>query len=427
MRKSIPVKDGATPQCAILNDPNKFVVRVLGQQTFEDGIRYRDSRFVITEGNARYNTLTGECLYRADEETLIRRWFKVPEDMDEAMLAYMVRQKWLANSEGPGRGMKVKFIIFFTTVCNAHCEYCFEHGVNSMTMTAGTAKDVAKYISDHSPHGIEVKLRLFGGEPLMNIDAINVLCDGLKEHGVTFASELFTNGDRLPLLDDETLTDRWHVKNVQITLDDVGTEYERIKGLPSGAFDRLLESTKRLLRAKIHVHVRVHYHPGKGPDAPRRVFNAFRNLQGIHMYGMMLYGGGKKEDYSGLIGLEEEMAAAKVRRWSFPSVSFGVGCMADNRKHACITTDGHLSPCEHHPYGENYGSIYGGKYDEAVLKRWKAKSRNYCAGCVLYPSCGRQAECPAQGNCSEEEVDYLVERIRRAMRAKYAALRREEN
>lgn len=399
----------------IIRGANRFVSRHLGLQTKERGIKYRESRFVIAEGDAKYNTLTGEALTQADKDELIEHWFLIPSDMDEIMLAYMLRQKWLQIGSGPGKNIKNRFIIFFTTACNAKCEYCFEHGLETMIMTEQTAKDIADYITDHINSDAEITLRLFGGEPLTNTTAVDVLTGKLNSRGIKYKSDLFTNGDRLPLVSDEQLN-AWHVRRVQFTVDDVGKEYDRIKGLSPGAWDRLQKSISRICDAGIRASVRVHYHPGKGPDAPRRVIDSLDKR--AYPYPIMLYETASKEDYDGLLSVEEMLVQRGIYRWEFPSVFIGNACMADDRRAACITPDGSLSPCEHYPYGHNYGSIYDGKYDYDTLAKWGAKQRNYCRKCALYPSCGIMQMCPAQHNCTEAEVYYKTEKIKRALREK---------
>lgn len=398
-----------------LNKENQFVSRVLGRQTYEDGIQYRLSRFVVSEGDAMFNTLTGGAIKDADETKLIEKWFLVPESMDESALAYAVRQKWLQNAGGPGSNVKNRYVIFMTTVCNAHCEYCYENGVKFMTMTEQTANDVADYILTRSDRDNPVKIRWFGGEPLVNAKAIDIISGKLNDEGLDFNSEMFTNGDLLPTVTDEQLK-AWHIRSLQFTVDDVGTEYDRIKGLPDGAYVRICDSIDRVTALGIRVNLRIHYHPGKGPDAPMRVAEAFCGRKGVNPYCTMLYSGGDAEDYDGLFAVQRYIHEHGGSRISFPAVRIGYSCMAENRKTACITTDGHLSPCEHHPYGENYGSIYSNVVDRAVTARWAAKSRNYCKGCVLYPSCGKMALCPAEGTCSPAEIQHQVNRVKYLLR-----------
>ena len=402
----------------VLRNPVRAAEKALSIQTKEDGITYRESKFVISDGDAKYNTLTGEALYQANVDTLIERWFMVPEDMDETSLAYLIRQRNLINTSGPGANLKIKFVIFTTTACNADCIYCYEKGIKVMAMEEDTAQNVAEYIIAHTDQNTEFRIRWFGGDPLMNIPAINIISNALERDGRKFTSEIFTNGDRLDEVDSTTLKDLWHVDYIQLTADDVGEEYERIKGLPAGAYGRLVTTVQRLTSEGIKVNLRVHCHPGKGTDAPKRVVDAFHEYDNITIYAAMLYDGGDDTDFNGLLEVQDYIAATGKWNYPFPKVRLGISCMAENRKIACITPDGHLSPCEHFPYGENYGSIYQKGYDQEVLKRWSDKSRNHCEKCVLYPSCGKNVLCPAEGKCSPAEIGYKVERIKRAMRAR---------
>lgn len=398
-----------------INTPNRFCVGALGRQTREDGIQYRLSRFVVVDGDAMYNALTGEALRGADEATQIERWFRVPEQMDETALAYSIRQRWLQNAGGPGSNIKSRYVLFLTTACNARCEYCYEHGVRPMTMTEQTASDVADYILTHSDHDAPVRIRWFGGEPLCNSKAIDIIGGRLNAAGLNYTSEAFTNGDLLPGITDDQFR-AWHLRKVQYTVDDIGKEYDRIKGLPGGAYDRICDSIDRVTALGIRVNLRIHYRPGKGPEAPLRVAETFCGRNGVNPYCTMLYSGGDAEDYAGLFTVQRYIHEHGGSRISFPAVRIGYSCMAENRKTACITTDGHLSPCEHHPYGENYGSIYSKSIDKAVTARWAAKSRNFCKGCVLYPSCGKMALCPAEGTCSLAEIQHQVNRVKYLLR-----------
>lgn len=398
-----------------LNAPNEYALRVLGKQTREDGINYRLSKYVVVDGDAMYNTLTGEALKDASETEQIEKWFLVPEGMDESALAYSIRQRWLQSTTGPGQNIKARFIIFTTTSCNANCEYCYEKGMKPMTMTEQTAGDVADYIIAHSNPDVPVRIRWFGGEPLANARAIDIISEKLNMEGLPFRSEAFTNGDLLPDVTDEQLK-AWHLDKIQLTVDDVGKEYDRIKVLPEGAYDRLCKSIDRVTSLGIRVNLRIHYHPGEGKDAPLRVASAFCGKERVRPYCVMLYEGGSEEDYAGLMEVQKYIHKHGGIKIDYPAVRFGLSCMAENRRVACITPDGHLSPCEHYAYGEDYGSIYRKGYDQTVLKRWAVKSRNQCDGCVLYPSCGKISLCPAEGKCSPAEIQHQVNRIKYALR-----------
>lgn len=396
-----------------INKPDKFVVAALGEQTPQDGIEYRRSVFTIGEGNALFNTLTGEAVADAPESELVRRWFYVPKWLDEYALAYMVRQRYIQTQKRPGILIN-NVILYLTTGCNAKCVYCFEQGYKVMTMSEQTARDAAEWVAQRCDHSKPLSVRWFGGEPLTNIKAINAFCATLDALNVVFRSDMFTNGDLMGGVTDEDLK-RWRIKSVQFTIDDIGEEYAKVKGLPPGAFDRIAEQVRRLCALGIRVRIRTHYRGD--PEACKRVADAFAGINNASMYAMLLYGSGEQKDYETLLNIEGYLIERGLMRPKFPKIRYGANCMADTSSAVCITPDGHLSPCEHYAYGEDYGSIYDRKVDVSRLRKWADQERNHCGQCLLYPLCSRITSCPGQGACSPEQQFYNIATIKRALRS----------
>ena len=397
----------------ILNQPDRFVVSVLGEQTPQDGIEYRRSIFTIAEGNALFNALTGEAVADASEGELMRRWFYVPTWMDEYTLAYITRQRHIQMQKRPGI-MISTVVVYLTTGCNASCEYCFEQGYKVMTMTEQTAKDAAEWVAQRCDKSKALSVRWFGGEPLTNIRAINAFCETLDGLGVSYHSDMFTNGDLMNEASDEDLK-KWRLKSLQLTIDDIGDEYAKIKGLPAGAFDRIAEQITRLCNKGLRIRIRTHFRGDA--KACQRVADTFSGTENLSMYPMLLYGGGKLEDYEKLLSIEEYLIDHGLMRAKFPRIRYGANCMADSPSTVCITPDGHLSPCEHFAYGEDYGSIYERKVNVTMLRKWADQERNHCGKCLLYPLCSRTVACPGVGACSPERQYYEIATIKRALRS----------
>lgn len=395
-----------------INKPDKFVVAALGEQTPQDGIEYRRSIFTIAEGSALFNTLTGEAVVDAPESELVRRWFYVPKWLDEYALAYMVRQRYIQTQKRPGILIN-NVILYLTTGCNAKCVYCFEQGYKVMTMSEQTARDAAGWLAKRCDHSKPLSVRWFGGEPLTNTRAIDAFCATLDALGVEFRSDMFTNGDLMGGVTDEDLK-RWRLKSVQFTIDDVGDEYAKIKGLLPGAFDRIAEQVRRLCALGIRVRIRTHYRGDQ--EACKRVADTFTGITNASMYAMLLYGGGEQKDYETLLSIEGYLIERGLMRPKFPKIRYGANCMADTPSTVCITPDGHLSPCEHYAYGEDYGSIYDRKVDVSRLRKWADQERNHCGRCLLYPLCSRITSCPGQGTCTPEQQFYDIATIKRALR-----------
>ena len=211
------------------------------------------------EGILLFNVLTRELLlltfaeYDAalSSDYLGERWFTIPEDQNEKELAELVR--WVRTSLRTEPKHITHYTILTTTDCNARCFYCYERGCARVTMDPETADKVVDYIQNHCG-GNKVKLRWFGGEPLMNFPVIHRICGGLRSRGIDFESYMVSNGY---LFDDELTAKAihsWALKEVQITLDGTEAVYNRSKAFiyPKGSPYRIVTGNiLRLLNAGI--------------------------------------------------------------------------------------------------------------------------------------------------------------------------------
>lgn len=409
----------------ILREPNAFVARFLSPQLKESGFNYVESNYLVKEGNALYNTLTDEAVLvedlEKDRDELIKRWFYVPEGFDVSPIVHVIRQKQLLYYSGNRK--KNNYVIFTTTACNAHCEYCFENGYKILTMTEDTASKVADYIkATYDPRVKEIKIKWFGGEPLVNPKAINIITSKLNKWGIKYWSELSTNGDLLDAFTNTELADNWHVKRIQFTIDETGERYDRIKGLGKGAFERLKTIAERLDKLPITLVIRVHYNPSRSVDICYKIVDEFKIYKHTRIYPRIVYGLETIEAYRNLLKIEDYIESVKKNSFGFPNFKAVTRCMADNPRVSCITPEGGLTVCEHYPYGENvYGSIDSNTIDdEAVVEKWSTRLKyvKHCSSCVLYPICRKNTLCPADGGCTEAGLFYSIESIKRALRKK---------
>ena len=405
----------------ILNRANKHMFRLLGNQGQEPGKEYREHSYLIREGDCLYNALTNEAVlvedWEEDREELIRKWFYVPPSFDVLSASHIARSRVLSLAEGP-QPKKGLFVIFMTTACNAKCTYCYEQGIRTTSMAEDTAEEVAEYISENTNHDAVAEIRWFGGEPLLNRRCVNVISRDLANYGVKFRSEMFTNGDLLKDVSEDEMK-LWNLRSVQLTLDDTGEEYDRIKGLPKGAYGRAKENVERLGKLGIHASLRVHLDPDRGLYPCIKIVDEFKGYENVGMYARLLYNRPvSQEDYDALLQLEDYMYSAGKFQHTFRIYSHPRHCMADSPTTACITTDGHLSPCEHHAFGEDYGTIYSKKVNAEKLREWNVREKyvENCTSCKLYPICKKLVKCPAEGKCSEGYGYYQIESIKRAMR-----------
>lgn len=185
--------------------------------------------------------------------------FLIDDTNDELLFLESLRKKTLESN----KATPSYYIICPTTGCNARCYYCFEKGAIQKRMDKNTAEAVAKYIvNNHDDNNLVIQW--FGGEPLLEPNTISFIVDYLHTNGVTFESKIITNGY---LLNDDIVSKAvcdWNVKIIQITIDDLNDEYNRIKDYvyPNGnPFEIVMSNIERCLKSNIDIRIRINFNP----------------------------------------------------------------------------------------------------------------------------------------------------------------------
>lgn len=193
-------------------------------------------------------------------EQLIEMGFIVEDSLDE-----LEEQKHLRDTVVATSGDIISNIIIAPTLqCNAHCYYCFEKGYRKGIMNTETALAVVKFLKEHW-NGKQIGITWFGGEPLLAADIIEVMIDQLNKEGIPFASKITTNGS---LLDGEMIQriqKKWNVDKIQITIDALESEYNRIKNYEDfdDAFSVVMQNIRLCLKADLPIRVRINFDPDK--------------------------------------------------------------------------------------------------------------------------------------------------------------------
>lgn len=403
---------------------NNDVLRIIGNQYYESSLTYCESPYVVKDKDAFYNCLTGEAVVVEnlddDMSLLISKWFYIPSDLDLSSFSHLIRQNRLMATNGPGSRLKNLYVIFTTTACNASCEYCFEKGYDILTMSEETADKVSHYIEVTRNRSKLVTLKWFGGEPLCNTKAIDRICSNLKASGIEFKSDFTSNGALLKNCSDDQLVELWNTKEIQLTFDDIGSEYERIKGLPRGSFDELVKTMERLESLNIHVALRVHFNPDRGKESCIRVIDTLTQFKNVTPYVRMVYDHESIEHYKELLKIQDYLSEKYGNGFRYPSVTGVAHCMANNHRMVGITPNGGLTPCEHYAYGEHiFGNVDSPRVNAKIIENWnklEKVNKAECKKCPLYPGCTKILNCPAEGDCSKGYRYYRIECIKRALR-----------
>lgn len=288
--------------------------------------------------------------------------------------------------------------ILTTTECNARCYYCFEKSFPIQKMSEDLAKKVAIYVLDNASKYGKLRIDWFGGEPLMNIDVIDYISDIITKSGITYTSGMITNGSLFNREVIEKAKNSWNLKNVQITLDGIWTEYEVVKDYKDKTkFEKIIENIHALVDAEIRVSIRINYSNNNVNSVLKTIDFLYREFKNsIHVYCSPLFENNIKikmnisdntDDiiYDKLINYDyvDPVKMLKIR-----SVGCGLAALSD---HFVIGPDGKLYKCAESmlcSLKSEVGSITEGITNVNNLKMWASyDTYDECHTCALYPIC----------------------------------------
>lgn len=425
--------------------PDSFLQKILGQQEMTRGEDYRLLSFCISlpvpEGMLICNNLTKEVLFFPESEpassphlleTLVRKWFYVPISMNDRNLFDQI----LSIAKMSSKPKDKSFTILTTTACNARCFYCFEKGTPAYDMSVETAHDVVAYIQSVYQEGSFMRLHWFGGEPLCNPEAIDIICSQLKASGIPFSSQMTTNGFLLSEDMAVRAAGRWNLQSVQITLDGTEDVYNRAKAYiypDTNAYQTVMNNLSHLKENGISLSIRLNadrYNVNNLHELVDELGRLFPDPSSVYI------GIAPLLEHAGAFPIvrDEESRASlfnslKELLYHIEGLGFATGrglsktirtgcCEADSPHSIVIMPDGSLRRCQHIKTGSIVGSVKDMNPSLGV-GMWTSyrKPLPECDLCPFYPSCFRLTDCEESVSCSSALRNWKTEQI-------YALLRR---
>jgi radical SAM protein with 4Fe4S-binding SPASM domain len=201
-------------------------------------------------------------LYSEEVNELLSANLLIPSDFDENKYLSDIRLDTMKRANDIPASY---YMITPTMNCNARCYYCFEKDAHHENMTMETAKAIVDYILKHKSDGI-ITIHWFGGEPLLSIDIISFISKQLKLNNISFDSKITTNGY---LLDEKTsyrAKNEWRVEVIQVTIDAIGDEYNRIKNykdFKNNPFDIVISNIHNAVKNNINIRLRININPNE--------------------------------------------------------------------------------------------------------------------------------------------------------------------
>lgn len=414
-----------------------LIAKILREQTFLKDKKYRWASFVFVvpheDGRLLYNVLTKELLYITNEEfiyaqedcaELVKRWFLVLEQFDDKNLIEQIKRQL---SSVNFRNCSINnYTIFTTTDCNARCSYCFERNYYKVRMNNEVISATTDFIKRNCQER-KVNIQWFGGEPLFNMKAIDKICHGLSENGITFTSSMTTNG----YLFSESIIDKalslWRLKDVQITLDGTEKNYNKIKSYiykNKNPYLKVTDNIKILLSRGIKVTIRLNLTTENADDLRQLITKLIADYSGntnfsiyVHpLFELINESHTRKEVFKRLMSLHEMINDSQLgQEYSNLSKPRIHQCKADaNGKSVVIFPDGHIGLCDHQWQSDYIGHVESDELDYSIIERWKEYNTpiDRCGSCLLYPDCLKLRLCETNNQCFEEFIEFNKFRLK---------------
>ncbi len=331
-------------------------------------------------------------------EGFVSQGVLIPPDVDELAMLRFDSSYYAANSE-------YHFRILTTTGCNARCPYCYERGIQSITMTRETANKVVSFIKKTAPSGSVINIEWFGGEPLVNYEIILRISKDLIKSEYNVKSTMVTNGILLNADRVIELKETCHLEKVQITLDGLPEVYSKIKGVPITSFDTVIQNIKLLAENEITVHIRMNY-VNNDCDLADLIYYLKKEIDfhpRIFYYVYPIFEDNQcvpEGVMSGVLSLNDLlltnglMKNTDMYKFSYRQIR----CFATSYNGYTISPDGRLYNCSHvlNEHGE-IGTVENySPYNPNRIRFVDQTVSEQCANCTFYPIC--------KGGCRAAEL-----------------------
>ena len=431
----------------ILSDANTGIINILGYQKYDKTKEYIEAPFLEKVFDKRnygiFNLLTEEKIIvndyePEDEEFLISHWYKIPKDLtvDELYSRLKACNKSQNNKNNYNLLKTINSIIVFTTLgCNANCSYCYEKEQKfaKEKMTEETADKIIKLLLDYNR--TEILWDWFGGEPLVNSQIIDYICQRCKEENIKYSSGMISNGI---LFDEESVKkakEFWKLGNIQITLDGTYDYYDQVKQVPSGTFQRVINNIILLLKAGIYVSVRLNVTEYNIKELKKVVYllnqviePEYRKDFNINTH--EIFGTEHLETiYRGMIEIDD-LIGSLFNKDSNMCVWTETCCMADRGEGITVLPNGDISICEHCIDHDILTNLSQDFYNIDVINKYtEVAEYDYCKGCKFRVCCNFLVKCAPHGgnNCSEFRKQYISYNKKKELSKTIDTMRKRRN
>ena len=312
-----------------------------------------------------YNTLRGKFGYIPKDidydnppQNLVKEGFIVHKNLDEPE-CYKQGQAQAFQME---HFEQMNLLITVSTRCNYHCAYCFQGThTNGVDMNEDTIADTIAYIKKAIDTNNVLKkliVTFFGGEPLLNMNAIRkisrFLLEYTKDKGITYYGTMDTNGFYMTPEVSKELKELG-VKKVQIAFDGFETFYAGVRKAPLTSFNRVIANIEN---SAVEVLIRVNV-TKKNKDEVLDLIEYLYSLNAVKegratvsIMRVALYTDNPNYDFTDKEWIEFRNTFTKFFKYDSPEKFFPlskacyISCLMMIKQNVAIGVDGLLYRCD---------------------------------------------------------------------------------
>ncbi len=148
--------------------------------------------------------------------------------------------------------------IWVTTNCNLNCKYCYEHGNKKGTsISSNDIPLIIEFVFSFLNNESEIAINFHGGEPLLQIELIDEICNKLKDRRIKKSYSLTTNGT---MITKENLNIvKKHNINLSVSIDGTKDNHNkmRIYHDNTGSYEKCVSGIKLALSVGVDVRGRM--------------------------------------------------------------------------------------------------------------------------------------------------------------------------
>lgn len=293
--------------------------------------------------------------------------------------------------------------LFTTTACNARCSYCFEKGIQTLSINPNDIEKLSNALIN-SINCEHLHITWFGGEPLLFPNAIteitNIVKPYCEQNSIKYTSSIITNGSLITPEIKGKMFDEWNIVSTQITLDGTNNKYNKIKSYVDGSnFQKVISNIKLLTQDKHKITIRINFDKHNLNNCLKLVKYLYKNdlrSDKINIYFSPITN--QDEKSKKLINRQYKRIFDVLIKYNYLRninyFNFHLAqnhCQAEQEQSFCLFPNGIVTKCQRQKPQNSKISIYDEDFSNKLNTVWQdfesTKPSEKCIECKYLPLC----------------------------------------